>query len=87
MSKMNVALQALMSTAESHFTGFDEHSWTELFRFILNLDFNLKLKIIAMENYEIYPKNPRWRFIIQTLLAILSAIATSLGVSSCMSAL
>jgi len=40
-----------------------------------------------MGNYEIYPKNPRWRFIIQTLLAILSAIATSLGVSSCMSAL
>jgi hypothetical protein len=28
-----------------------------------------------------------WKFIIQTALAILSAIATSLGVSSCMSAL
>ena len=28
-----------------------------------------------------------WRFIVQTLLAVLSAIATALGVSSCISAL
>ena len=28
-----------------------------------------------------------WKFVIQTLLAILSAIATSLGVTSCMNAL
>ncbi|EJW99582.1 hypothetical protein EVA_12310 [gut metagenome] len=41
----------------------------------------------TMENIEIYPKNQRWRFIIQTLLAILSAIATSFGVSSCVAAL
>ena len=26
-----------------------------------------------------------WKFVVQTLLAVLSAIATSLGVSSCMS--
>ncbi|MBR2233018.1 MAG: smalltalk protein [Prevotella sp.] len=25
-----------------------------------------------------------WKFVVQTLLAVLSAIATSLGVSSCM---
>lgn len=29
-------------------------------------------------------KKEKWKFIVQTLLAILSAIATSLGVSSCM---
>ena len=29
-------------------------------------------------------KKEVWRFVIQTLMAILSAIATSLGVSSCM---
>ncbi len=28
-----------------------------------------------------------WKFIIQTIMAILSAIATSLGVSSCINAL
>ena len=28
-----------------------------------------------------------WKFILQTALAILSAIATSLGVSSCMTAI
>lgn len=28
-----------------------------------------------------------WRFIIQTLIAILTAIATTLGVTSCMSAI
>ena len=27
-----------------------------------------------------------WKFIIQTIMAVLSAIATSLGVSSCMQA-
>ncbi len=31
-------------------------------------------------------KRDRWKFVIQTLLAILSAIATSLGVSSCIAA-
>lgn len=29
-------------------------------------------------------KRDTWKFVVQTLLAILSAIATSLGVSSCM---
>ncbi|MCR4853401.1 MAG: smalltalk protein [Prevotella sp.] len=29
-------------------------------------------------------KNEIWKFIIQTLMAILTAIATSLGVTSCM---
>ncbi len=29
-------------------------------------------------------KKEVWKFVIQTLMAILSAIATSLGVSSCM---
>ena len=28
-------------------------------------------------------KNNTWKFVVQTLLAILSAIATSLGVTSC----
>ncbi|MBR1415844.1 MAG: smalltalk protein [Prevotella sp.] len=28
-----------------------------------------------------------WKFVVQTVLAILSAIATSLGVTSCMSSL
>lgn len=32
-------------------------------------------------------KRERWKFAIQTLLAILSAIATSLGVTSCVTAL
>lgn len=41
----------------------------------------------TMENIEIFPRNQRWKFIIQTLLAILSAIATSFGVSSCVAAL
>ena len=30
-------------------------------------------------------KKETWKFIIQTVLAILTAIATSLGVTSCMS--
>ncbi|MGX8695242.1 MAG: smalltalk protein [Prevotella sp.] len=30
-------------------------------------------------------KRQTWKFIVQTLLAVLTAIATSLGVSSCMS--
>jgi hypothetical protein len=29
-------------------------------------------------------KKETWKFIVQTILAILSAIATSLGVTSCM---
>ena len=29
-------------------------------------------------------KNATWRFVIQTLLAILTAIGTTLGVTSCM---
>jgi len=29
-------------------------------------------------------KRQTWKFIVQTLLAVLTAIATSLGVSSCM---
>ncbi|MBO4841439.1 MAG: smalltalk protein [Bacteroidaceae bacterium] len=29
-------------------------------------------------------KKETWKFVIQTILAILSAIATSLGVTSCM---
>lgn len=29
-------------------------------------------------------KNDTWRFIVQTAIAILTAIATSLGVASCM---
>ena len=41
----------------------------------------------TMEIMEIYPRSQRWKFIIQTLLAILSAIATSFGVSSCVAAL
>lgn len=41
----------------------------------------------TMETMEIYPRSQRWKFIIQTLLAILSAIATSFGVSSCVAAL
>lgn len=40
-----------------------------------------------METMEIYPRSQPWKFIIQTLLAILSAIATSFGVSSCVAAL
>jgi hypothetical protein len=31
-------------------------------------------------------KRETWKFILQTAMAILSAIATSLGVSSCMNA-
>jgi len=30
-------------------------------------------------------KKETWRFIVQTLMAILTAIATSLGVTSCLS--
>ena len=32
-------------------------------------------------------KRETWKFVIQTIAAILTAIATSLGVTSCMSAL
>ena len=32
-------------------------------------------------------KKETWKFIIQTVIAILTAIATSLGVTSCMAAL
>ena len=32
-------------------------------------------------------KKETWKFIIQTIVAILTAIATSLGVTSCMSGL
>lgn len=42
---------------------------------------------VTMGTIEIYPRSQRWKFIIQTLLAILSAIATSFGVSSCVAAL
>ena len=33
------------------------------------------------------PNRETWRFVVQTLLAVLSAIATALGVSSCINAL
>lgn len=37
-------------------------------------------------NYELKMKRETWKFIVQTLLAILTAIGTTLGVTSCLGA-
>ena len=41
----------------------------------------------VMPDYDQNPKRNFWKFIIQTLISILTAILTALGATSCMNAL